>query len=108
MLLAAPDGRDGSIQVHQDLTLWMTRLGAGAERGHAIAPGRHAWVHVARGPVSLNGHALAEGDGAALSSEPAVELRGPAATPRCCSSTWPESGLPIESALLTGSPGHQL
>ena len=76
VLLASPDGRDGSIQLHQDAALWMTRLGAGTERVHALAPGRHAWVHVARGSVSLNGHALAEGDGAALSSEPTVELQG--------------------------------
>ena len=33
VLLASKDGRDGSIQVQQDVALWMTRLGEGDERG---------------------------------------------------------------------------
>jgi quercetin 2,3-dioxygenase len=74
VLLAAKDGREGSIPVHQDVALWMTRLGEGDERAHALAPGRHAWVHVARGAVALDGHALEEGDGAAVSEEAGVRL----------------------------------
>ena len=77
VLLSSPDGRASSIQVQQDVTLWVTRLAAGQERSHALAGGRHAWVHVARGSVTLNGHSLGEGDGVALSSEPGVELRRP-------------------------------
>ena len=76
VLLAAEGGRDGSIEVHQDVALWMTRLGAGPERVHALAPGRHAWVHVARGSTTINGHPLEAGDGAALSDEPAVVVDG--------------------------------
>jgi len=75
VLLASKDGK-GGIQVHQDVALWMTRAGDGEERAHALAPGRHAWVHVARGAVTLNGHALGEGDGAALSDEAGVHLVG--------------------------------
>jgi redox-sensitive bicupin YhaK (pirin superfamily) len=33
-------------------------------------------VQVAKGEVSLNGQALAEGDGAAISGEPAITLTG--------------------------------
>jgi len=43
---------------------------------HALRPGRHAWVQVARGRLRLNGHSLGERDGAALSDEPRVELTG--------------------------------
>jgi redox-sensitive bicupin YhaK (pirin superfamily) len=74
VLLASKDGGDGSIPVHQDVALWMARLGEGDERAHALAPGRHAWVHVARGAVALDGHALEEGDGAAVSEEAGVRL----------------------------------
>jgi quercetin 2,3-dioxygenase len=74
--LASKDGRDGSIQVQQDVSLLVTRLAAGEERGHPLAPGRHAWVHVARGDVTLGGQDLGEGDGAALSGEESVRLRG--------------------------------
>jgi len=76
VLLASRDARDGSIQVQQDVALWMTRLRSGDERTHALAPGRHAWAHVARGTVMLNDHALGEGDGAAVSDEPGVRLVG--------------------------------
>ena len=76
MRLAAKGGADGAIDVHQDVALWMTRLGAGDARVHALAPGRHAWLHVARGSLALNGHALEEGDGAAVSGEPQLELSG--------------------------------
>ena len=54
----------------------MTRLAEGDERAHDLAPGRHAWLHVARGAVALNGHALAEGDGAAVSDEARLGLTG--------------------------------
>jgi redox-sensitive bicupin YhaK (pirin superfamily) len=76
VLLASKDGRDGSIQVHQDLGLWMTRLREGDERAHDLGSGRHAWLHVARGALALNGHALAEGDGAAVSEEASLRLSG--------------------------------
>ncbi len=74
--LASSAPTNGSIEVHQDVALWMTRLGGGDERVHPIAPGRHAWVHVARGPVTLSGRPLAEGDSAALADEPEVRLVG--------------------------------
>ena len=74
--LASKDGRDESIQLQQDVSLLVTRLGAGDEREHSLAPGRHAWVHVARGDVSLGGQDLGEGDGAALSGEESVRLTG--------------------------------
>jgi redox-sensitive bicupin YhaK (pirin superfamily) len=74
--LASKEGRDGSIQVSQDVALWMTRLAEGDERAHALASGRQAWVQVARGSVALDGHSLDEGDGAAVSGEAGVRLVG--------------------------------
>jgi len=76
VLLASKDGKGSSIAVHQDVALWMTRLGEGEERQHALAAGRHAWVHVARGSVALDGRSLVEGDGAAVSEEADIHLAG--------------------------------
>jgi hypothetical protein len=73
-LVASPDGREGSLTVHQDVTLHLGRLSKGAKLGHPLAAGRHAWVQVARGSVRVNGENLVAGDGAALSGERAVEL----------------------------------
>lgn len=75
-LVASRDGRDGSLTVHQDVALHAAVLDDGAAVTHALAPGRHAWVQVAKGSASLNGHELGEGSGAAVSGEPAITLTG--------------------------------
>ena len=79
-LVASPDGRDGSVKVHTDVALYSTLLGEGEAVAHELAAGRHAWVQVARGEVELRvGDEvvdLREGDGAALSEEPALRLVG--------------------------------
>ena len=51
-------------------------LAAGETAELSLAPGRHAWVQVARGHVRVNGVLLGAGDGAALSDEPAVRVEG--------------------------------
>jgi hypothetical protein len=76
VLLASKDGRDGSIQVHQDVALWMGLVCPGEHRELALGPGRQAWAHVARGSASLNGTPLKEGDGAAVSGEESLSLLG--------------------------------
>jgi quercetin 2,3-dioxygenase len=66
-LIASPDGRDGSVKIRQDNELYATVLGGGQSVKHELKPNRHAYVHVTRGSVKLNGKELLEGDGAALS-----------------------------------------
>ena len=75
-LVASPDGRDGSVTIHQDNEMYATVLRKGETVRHELKPERHAWVQVARGGVKLNGEELAEGDGAAISEEKAIELAG--------------------------------
>ena len=74
-LVAARDGRDGALTIHQDADLYVASLTAGESVSHRLRPGRHAWVQVARGAVDLNGQPLAEGDGAAVSNEEALEIK---------------------------------
>jgi hypothetical protein len=73
-LVASPDGRDGSVTIHQDVQLYASRLGNGEHVSYSLAPGRRAYVHVARGAVTLNGMRLAAGDGAGIAEESAVTL----------------------------------
>jgi len=77
-LVASPDGRDESLTVHADAALYTGILSAGQTVRHALAPGRHAWVQVARGAILLNGTELSQGDGAALSGESELELEATA------------------------------
>ena len=73
-LVAARDGRDGSVTVHQDVRLLAARLAPGEEIVHSLAPGRHAWLQVVRGALVMNGTTLAAGDGAAVSDEAHLAL----------------------------------
>ena len=73
-LVASPDGRDGSVTIHQDVNLYATVLAAGEETTFELQPGRYGWLQVARGKVSLNGQALKNGDGAALSEPQTVTI----------------------------------
>jgi quercetin 2,3-dioxygenase len=75
-VVASPDGRDGSVTLHTDATLYAGLFGSGQSARLELAPGRHAWVHVARGSARVNGQDLAAGDAVALSSEPAVIVEG--------------------------------
>ena len=73
-LVAARDGRDGALTVHQDAEIYAALLDAGKSVSHHLAAGRHAWLHLAHGAVVLNGHALTEGDGAAVSDEEVLAI----------------------------------
>ncbi|MGL4513623.1 MAG: pirin family protein [Lacipirellulaceae bacterium] len=81
-LVASPDGRDGSMPIHQDATVWLARLRAAGAVEHPLAPGRGAWVQVVRGEVRLEaaGEAaqLAAGDGAALEGVATLRVSNPA------------------------------
>ena len=74
--VASPDGADGGVTIHADSRIMEARLEAGEVGTLDLAFGRHAWVQVCRGRLLLNGHALAAGDGAALSGEPLLGLEG--------------------------------
>jgi len=73
-LVASPDGRDGSISVNQDADLYSGLFKTGESAHLDLRPGRHAWVQVASGDVTLNGECLSAGDGAAVSDEAALDL----------------------------------
>ncbi len=75
-MVASQDGREGSLTIHTDATVYAGVFHEGEEATLKLAAGRHAWVHVASGEVTVNGRALKEGDGAALSEEPAVRIEG--------------------------------
>ena len=65
-LIVSPDGRDGSLTIHQDAAIYAAVLKEGEPVTHALSPGRRAWVQVVRGSLELNGQWLRTGDGAAV------------------------------------------
>jgi hypothetical protein len=72
--VASGHGAAGAVAIRQDAELLAARMKQGARVEHTLAPGRHAWIQVARGTIEVNGVKLDAGDGAAFSEEPAVDI----------------------------------
>ena len=62
------------MTLHQDALLYAVKLDGAMKLSHALVAGRRAYVHVARGNITLNGTALVAGDGARIEDEPLVQL----------------------------------
>ena len=75
-LLAGPEPHPGATVIHQDARLYAAELSPSVKLSHALATGRHAWIQVVRGAITLNGVLLQDGDGAALSGQPELTFTG--------------------------------
>ncbi len=73
-LIAAPAGEGGAVLLHQDARVYATLLDGAESVTHALASGRRAYVHVARGSVNVNGLELGPGDAVRIESEAEVRL----------------------------------
>lgn len=73
-LIASSDARDGSVKIHQDASLYAALVDGAEKVTHALAAGRRAYVHVARGNVTVNGAPLEAGDAMKISSAGPVVL----------------------------------
>ncbi len=73
-LIASRDARDGSLLIHQDADLFVTRLEAGESLARELDPGRRAYVHVIRGGVRANGERLGAGDALKIQRESELRL----------------------------------
>jgi redox-sensitive bicupin YhaK (pirin superfamily) len=74
-LVASRDGRDGSLEIHQDASMYASILDAGSSVKHDLAPGRRAWVQMIRGRAEVGIRVLDGGDGAAIEDESSVTIR---------------------------------
>jgi redox-sensitive bicupin YhaK (pirin superfamily) len=75
-LIASPDGRDGSVLIHQDASIYAGRFDAEDQASMVFKPGRRSYVHVVRGEVRANGIALGAGDGLKITETPALRIDG--------------------------------
>lgn len=72
--LVSYSGADGTLPIRVDASIALARLEPGQTVTANLEKGRGAWVHVATGAATLNGHALAAGDGAGIKDETAITL----------------------------------
>ena len=74
-LIASEDSREGSVEVHQDVSLFASVLPAGQEVEHSMDQQRYAWIQVARGSVEVNGESAGQGDGVIAVGESSLRIR---------------------------------
>jgi len=75
-LVASPDGRDGSVTLHQDASMYAGLFDAGEKASFDLKRGRGAWLHVARGAVDVNGTPLEAGDAASFENAETIAIAG--------------------------------
>ncbi len=73
-LIAAKDGRDGAVTIHQDVNLYTSILASGDVVNYHVKRDRFAWLQIAEGIASLNGEELRAGDGVQISGEEQLEI----------------------------------
>jgi redox-sensitive bicupin YhaK (pirin superfamily) len=75
-LVASPDGRDGSLTIHQDATIAAGLFAPGESATHVLAPERHAWIQVARGSIEVAGKTLEAGDALSATGPGELAIKG--------------------------------
>lgn len=73
-LIASRDAREGSLLIHQDVSLFAAVLEPGKTLAYELGGQRSAYLQVARGQVDLNGETLLAGDAAKLDKQQAIQL----------------------------------
>ncbi|HBN75621.1 MAG TPA: quercetin 2,3-dioxygenase [Planctomycetaceae bacterium] len=74
-LVASPEAADGSLTIHTDARIYLAKLDAGTSLDYELNNGRHAWIQVLRGKVSVNGTVLDTSDGMAVSEEDRLTIQ---------------------------------
>jgi redox-sensitive bicupin YhaK (pirin superfamily) len=73
-LVASPDGRDGSLVLHADASLYAGLFDGDEAAQQGLSPRRRAYLHVVRGSVQVNGQRLGAGDAVGLQDEPSIDI----------------------------------
>lgn len=74
-LVASRAGTDGSVTIHQDVSMYASILETGETVSHQLAENRHAWIQVVKGSLEINGEFLNVSDGAAISDEKLLQIK---------------------------------
>ena len=78
--VVAPDGRDGTVSINQDVSIFASVLDAGASVSHTLGAGRGAWVQVISGALAVNDQEIVAGDGAAVEGAETLRIVASAAS----------------------------
>jgi redox-sensitive bicupin YhaK (pirin superfamily) len=74
-LVASPEGKDGSLVIHSDANVYLSKLTHGKTVDIPMHADRHMWLQVLQGSVDLGGHPMVTSDAAAVSNETKLSCR---------------------------------
>jgi redox-sensitive bicupin YhaK (pirin superfamily) len=74
-LIASADGRDGSVSMNQDASLFASIIDQGSSVNYQMNQSRYGWLQVARGSVEVNGERVEQGDGVVIVAESELEIQ---------------------------------
>lgn len=74
-LVVSPNGREGSLKIHQDAKVYLGRFEKPEEMTFPFDEKRHAWIQVTRGEIIVNGILLKKGDGTSMSDEKKMSIQ---------------------------------
>ena len=66
-LIATRGGNGDAVHINQDVNIYSGQLTSGTTTELELAPGRHAWIQLVSGTLSVNGESMDAGDGAGIS-----------------------------------------
>ena len=72
--MASPDGRDGSVTIHADASIYSGLFDADQHLRRPLAPNRKTYVHLVRGSLEVNGQPLQAGDALRIENEPTLAI----------------------------------
>jgi redox-sensitive bicupin YhaK (pirin superfamily) len=73
-LVASPDGADGSVSLRANARMYAGLFDGTEAVSKSIDPARPQYVHVVRGALTVNGHALQAGDALTLKGESELQI----------------------------------
>jgi quercetin 2,3-dioxygenase len=73
VLVASEDGAQGSLRLHANARMYLGHFHGAEQQRLPLAPGRQAYVQVARGELRVNGERLSAGDGARVEAQPGAD-----------------------------------
>lgn len=74
VLVVSQDGREGSITMNQDASLYLSKPKAKEKIHFDISAGRKVWIQVVRGNLLVNDIAIKDGDGLSASDEKNLQI----------------------------------
>ena len=75
-LVGSHDGREGSVTIHQDVSLYAATIAEGTHLAYNLSPNRKAWLQVVKGALQLDGQTLKAGDGVGLAELESLSVTG--------------------------------